>query len=419
MKPMRPMKGWRGAGAVCCLGVAGASAPPCDVPVPLPVGPGAFALVSADFNADGLLDIASVLPDGVSVALNRGEHGFDEPRVTRIRPLVGGGYYPVPAYLASADIDGDGRLDLVQASQTERCGVDVLLGNGDGTFRSSGRFNVIHPGEVDPVDGAYVCMGLITSDLNHDGRDDVVVSHERFTFDSLFGYDVFLSDASGFLDPPALTPLDGMGPMVSGDMNGDGELDLVVASSRCERGCWSMDAALRIEVHLGDGEGKFLSPILAHLPAAPETYVLGVAVGQFDAGSALDVAVLDTGGCCIDDDGTSLGPQRWLLLGNGDGSLQLHDVRAAVSDSSFLRRNRLSSADVDGDGRDDLVADSGSDLWLERGKGHGRFRSPRVLASGYVPPTRVLLGEDVDGDGRNDLVTVAADTGVPWVVPLD
>src|SRR5262245_2835567 len=90
-----------------------------------PVGLKPQAVVTADFNNDGRLDLATANAGGntVSVLLGDDEGGFG----TAIASAVGGD----PASLAAADFDKDGNLDLATVTQGR---VSVLLGNGDGTF---------------------------------------------------------------------------------------------------------------------------------------------------------------------------------------------------------------------------------------------------------------------------------------------
>ena len=99
--------------------------------VDYPVGVGPYSVAVGDFNRDGKLDlVVANYPSifTVSVLLGNGDGTF-QPQVT----------YPVgrqPISVAVADLNGDGKLDLAVADFTDGL-VSVLLGNGDGTFQPS------------------------------------------------------------------------------------------------------------------------------------------------------------------------------------------------------------------------------------------------------------------------------------------
>ena len=89
---------------------------------------------------------------------------------------------------AVGDFDGDGNLDLVAAAPSERS-VQIFLGNGDGTFRQGGSYGDV-PSAFDPV----------VADFNGDGKLDLVV-------DSGAGILLFLGNGDGtFQNPQTIFP---------------------------------------------------------------------------------------------------------------------------------------------------------------------------------------------------------------------
>jgi len=155
-----------------------------------------------DFNNDGKLDVAFASANGdatVQVFLGRGDGTFNKGVTYQTA------FYGYSAY--AADVNGDGKLDIVTG------GVSVLLGNGDGTFRSNGG-TIAGIGDAD----------LITvGDFNGDGKVDVAVSDD---VDSIW---LLLGNGDGTFQSPIEFPLY-QGPLhglASGDFNNDGKLDLV------------------------------------------------------------------------------------------------------------------------------------------------------------------------------------------------
>jgi len=217
-------------------------------------------------------------------------------------------------------------------------------------------------------------------------------------------------------------------PIATGDIDGDGHLDLV-----CHRTLLSPPV---LAVHRGDGLGGFLPAVTTSvLPALPQQ----LSTGDFDGDGRSDVAFLVKPAPAVQvlqgaSDGTLVAPQtltlaqsgpvRHLVIcdATGDGLLDIVAAQAGTNrlslfvgggDGSFvappteliaaLDVRFLASGDVDGDGDEDLVLTSGPFLspvtavmW---GQGHGTFDLPVS-----VPGTRAKAVADLDGDGRDDLV---------------
>jgi len=133
-------------------------------------------LLTADLNGDGKLDLVQVTgnsPVGnISVLLGNGDGTFQAPV-----------NYSVPAYpeaVIAADFNGDGELDLATidgagASNVTTAVLSILLGNGDGTFQSYTDF---------PTNGGLA--GLVAGDFNGDGKMDVAVTPGAVLLQGLF-----------------------------------------------------------------------------------------------------------------------------------------------------------------------------------------------------------------------------------------
>ena len=116
-------------------------------------------VVAADFNNDGHIDLATAnFGDGtVSVLLGNGDGTFQPPQTFLLGVTTGS------ASLAVGDFNVDGNLDLAVANENSN-NTYILLGNGDGTFRSAG------PALAGPLPSF-----VATADLNGDGKLDLAV----------------------------------------------------------------------------------------------------------------------------------------------------------------------------------------------------------------------------------------------------
>jgi N-acetylneuraminic acid mutarotase len=194
-----------------------------------------YDITVADFNGDGFLDLA-VADNGanlVRVFMGNGDGTFAPP-VNR--------YGPAAERVLAVDLNGDGHPDLAVlaycAAQLKTCphgAVEVFLNDGRGSFGAPRFFRVA----VGPD-------GVAAADLNHDGKMDLVVANNNFESPSVIS--VLLGRGDGTFEP-AVNYNAGAGPagVAIADLNGDGNLDVVVANVG--------DSTL--SVFFGLGNGKF------------------------------------------------------------------------------------------------------------------------------------------------------------------
>jgi hypothetical protein len=179
-----------------------------DREVDYPAGSGPDAIAVGDFNGDGKLDLGIGDTSGVSILLGNGDGTFQAPV-----PYATGGQ-PSDS-LEVADLNRDDILDLVVPNRNNT--VSVLLGNGDGTFRP----------HVDYDSGSDQGRSTL-ADLNGDGKLDLVVTprDESAVLSVLLGNgDGTFGTSTTY--PTGSLPLG----VVSGDFNGDGRLDLAVGNN--------------------------------------------------------------------------------------------------------------------------------------------------------------------------------------------
>jgi hypothetical protein len=180
------------------------------ITTPIPYNIGGFGLAVGHFNADSNLDIAVSGYFGsanqVDILLGNGDGTF--------RAF---GYYavsPSPLSVVRADFNGDGRADLAVGSLFG--GISVLLGNGDGTFRDAVKYSASAP------------TWVAAADLDGDGKIDLAAS----ALESPSGVTVLKGNGDGTFQPGVLYPtIGGTNFVALGDFNGDSRTDMVIAAT--------------------------------------------------------------------------------------------------------------------------------------------------------------------------------------------
>ncbi len=363
-------------GAVCVcavgLGVVTQAQNLAYTPTPnIPVGRAPQAIATGDFNGDGYGDLATVnsTSDDVSVLLGNGNGTF--------RSAVSFGVGKIPLALVAEDMDRDGVLDLVLAlSGSDQ--VVVLKGDGRGLFQK-----VAHQ---------YSGKGatfLAARDFNGDGWSDVVAANSgRFGYYPPFTVSVLLNDGKGQLRQPVTYEQDRGGEMFPtavfvGELTGNGLVDLAVTWSQPS---WSLANGL-VSILKNVGHGSF-EPFNDLKPGFTLSAIQGA---DIDQNGLLDLAV------------TSLYADAVrILLQDKPGEFRMLDsIKVGFAPVG------VEIQDMNQDDNLDLVVvnrDSNS-LSLFIGDGTGSFTTVGHFGVGATPAAVVV--EDFDQDSLPDFATAS------------
>ncbi|MDB5284642.1 MAG: Alkaline phosphatase [Bacteroidota bacterium] len=321
-----------------------------------PIDSIAWAMVSADFNGDGINDIAAGnrFTKNVSILIGTGNGSFSSAN-----------HFPVsgfPKSIISVDFNGDGKMDLATANPDSN-NVSVLLGNGLGGFSAATNFKVGNkPGAI------------IAADFNGDGIIDLATSN--YWADSvsvLFG-----NGLGGFLTGADFAVQHGPQSLISADFNHDGKTDIATANQDSSS----------ISILLNNGLGGFATAMNLIAGGHPEDII----AADFNGDSIIDIA-----SSIITDSNLSYVA---IFTGNGLGGFS-NPVNFAVDLGSLS----LLAADFNNDGIIDIATSNwhASTISVILGNGFGSFSAETSYITG-VRPLKIITA-DFNRDGEMDLAT--------------
>ncbi len=290
-----------------------------------------------------------------------------------------------PDDVVVGDMNKDGKLDLIVASGRSRM-LAVFPGLGDGRFR------------IDAVNKITVSQGpgeMVLGDVNSDGNLDLAfISHDSY------GVTMLLGDGKGGLSPAPNSPIvmkQGQHPHTHGlgmaDLNGDGKLDLVTVNSSDND----------VSVAFGDGRGAF-TRALATFAVGPSPYPM--ALGDVNSDGHIDIIATATATGPLRAQQLPFSRALTLLLNDGRGGFRSSQIALRRGEPWFV-----AIGEVNGDNKRDLVVTHHemSDLTVLSGDGRGVFTevsgSPFDFGHNAFP---VALA-DVNHDGKQDVITASGE----------
>ena len=251
------------------------------------------SILAADFNGDGITDLAVAAPDDnrISVRLGVGDGTFsfhhDSPATS-------------PVFLAAGDFNGDGRQDLAVSRKLDQA-VSVLLSRGDGTFGP----------ETDTGMKGTVAI----ADFNADSIPDLAVA--------VFGDVAILPGrGDGSFAPPIHSVVDGGEYAVAADFDGDGRIDLAATQQNA------------VQIFIGDGRGNLRGGDRVWAGEYPYAFV----ADDFNGDGRLDIGI---GGTVLMNNGVAnhppvadAGPDATLECSSPAGiAVRLDGSRSSDADS--------------------------------------------------------------------------------------
>jgi hypothetical protein len=359
---------------------AGASSITIDSPVAndelvIPVGKGPGAVVLADVNHDGHMDIlvANVESETLSVLLGDGKGHF---------VAAPGAACPAgksPNDIAVGDFNGDGNLDLVIAN-TETPNLTVLLGDGKGGFKASAKSPFV------TASRPHV-HGVAVGDFNGDGKLDVVT-------DSWGNNQILMltGDGAGNLNGPGKIFNVGKRPyerLRAADFDKDGTMDVVTTD---------LDQNA-VTILLGDaGAGGGFTEVFGS-PFAAGAAPWAVEIDDVNKDGNLDLVVIPYAPDVKDPKQVGM----TVLLGDGRGGFTT--MRGSpFSLAGCGGPDRIVVGDLNGDGVRDVVVScaQSNSLVFFMGKRGGGFAilSRQMKNIGWSG----LAIADLNGDGKDDVV---------------
>ncbi len=318
-------------------------------------------IITADWNHDAAPDVMVARANGtIDCFLNQGNGSFSAKQT-----LVAGLH--ALRTIAAADLNGDGRDDIVSASLSLSPDTDflyVFINNPDRTITTV------------PIDTQNAIANKIinakTADVDNDGDVDIVAISD-------VELQVYYNDGQAHFTRSVVAP--GLNleyyDLQLGDVNNDGFVDVIVG-------------ATQVVIYSNDS-GTFVYDSARTGAVVNNGLVFLVRLADFDNDGDADLLISG-------NDQTDL---RWYK-NDGDGFFSSPQVFQA----NVMECRSAVAEDFDGDGDMDVFTifpQTGEVVWYEN-DGTGHLDTAHTVFTGVVPHTRTVHSDDLNADGRPDLI---------------